>query len=419
MASKPQPTAPISRHPLFPAAVALWFAALLGLGSLAIRASVLERIVLALHLDLVIPAAAPPLGFTARMLLALALAAGGAVAGFLLARRMANGPAAPVRVRPARERKAATPSTASATGSTDGEDEDLARLEAARQDQPLRRRPLALAEETRPAELHEMAPLPGGRPTILNIGELDPIPSLGATPEPQAPAPAPAPDAPLDIAPVALALDNPVMPAAEPRPQPAQVAPPQPASPALPKAPVKAPAAPPALAPLPLAASAPLDGNAAKRLREAPLEALGVVELVERFALALEGRRSAASGTDGAASAADAPSASRQFDMPPALRTPGLGPVGPDDRSGYPFAKSPLAAPEEPDETELAGDGFSSLLDLKPSIRTVAADPAAMSRPQPVTAPHIPSPAFGNSPAETEQALREALAALQRMSGAA
>src|SRR5690348_7996627 len=35
---------PISRHPLFPATVALWFGALFGLGSLAIRPSALDSL---------------------------------------------------------------------------------------------------------------------------------------------------------------------------------------------------------------------------------------------------------------------------------------------------------------------------------------------------------------------------------------
>ena len=71
---KPGKSKPISSHPLFPAVVALWFGALLGLGSLAIRPTLLEAVVLKTGLDLIIPAAAPPLGITARILIALFMA---------------------------------------------------------------------------------------------------------------------------------------------------------------------------------------------------------------------------------------------------------------------------------------------------------------------------------------------------------
>lgn len=80
---------PISQHPLFPAIVALWFAALLGVGSFALSLSLLERIVLVTRFDSLLPAAAPPLGLTAQLLLAAALGAIGAAIGWALARRIA------------------------------------------------------------------------------------------------------------------------------------------------------------------------------------------------------------------------------------------------------------------------------------------------------------------------------------------
>jgi hypothetical protein len=85
---------PIGRHPLFPAIVALWFAVLLGLGSLAISPSTLEELVRAGHIGLLLPAAAPPLGMTARLLVSLALTLGGAAIGWVLAKRM-TAPARP------------------------------------------------------------------------------------------------------------------------------------------------------------------------------------------------------------------------------------------------------------------------------------------------------------------------------------
>ncbi|PKB14901.1 hypothetical protein B0I00_2503 [Novosphingobium kunmingense] len=84
---------PITANPLFPAIVALWFAALFGLSSLVVRVSVIESLVRLSKLDLVLHAAAPPLGLTARILVALALAALGALVGAAIARRMARGTA--------------------------------------------------------------------------------------------------------------------------------------------------------------------------------------------------------------------------------------------------------------------------------------------------------------------------------------
>ena len=42
---KQAPAKPITTHQLFPAVVALWFGALFGLGSLAVRPSLLESLV--------------------------------------------------------------------------------------------------------------------------------------------------------------------------------------------------------------------------------------------------------------------------------------------------------------------------------------------------------------------------------------
>lgn len=85
-----QPNPPITRHPLFPAIVALWFAALLGLGSFALSLPAIEQLVLSTHIDAVIPAAAPPLGMTARLVLVLAFGGIGGVTGWLLAQRVAR-----------------------------------------------------------------------------------------------------------------------------------------------------------------------------------------------------------------------------------------------------------------------------------------------------------------------------------------
>src|SRR6186997_504803 len=72
---------PISLHPAFPAVVALWFAALLGLGSMVLPVVLVERVVEITGLAALVPAASPPLGFMARGLIALVSAVAGATLG--------------------------------------------------------------------------------------------------------------------------------------------------------------------------------------------------------------------------------------------------------------------------------------------------------------------------------------------------
>lgn len=93
--------APISRHPVFPAIVALWFAALLGLGCLVLPVVLLERLVETTGLASILPAATPPLGSTARLLIALAAAVLGAGLGLLIARQVARAHAADFENNPA------------------------------------------------------------------------------------------------------------------------------------------------------------------------------------------------------------------------------------------------------------------------------------------------------------------------------
>lgn len=88
--TKAEGNQPISRHPLFPAIVALWFGALFGLVSLAIKPEIIEQVVVASGIDSLLPMAAPPLGTTMRILLALAMTGLGGVTGLLIARRIAR-----------------------------------------------------------------------------------------------------------------------------------------------------------------------------------------------------------------------------------------------------------------------------------------------------------------------------------------
>lgn len=68
----------------------MWFAVLFSLSSLAIRGSLLEALVVVTHIDYLIPAATPPLGGTARMVMAMLIAALGFYVGRNVGRRIAQ-----------------------------------------------------------------------------------------------------------------------------------------------------------------------------------------------------------------------------------------------------------------------------------------------------------------------------------------
>lgn len=94
--AKPRRKAPITAHPVFPGIVALWFAVLLGIGSLLLPVGLFETLVGMSGIDAIVSAAAPPLGATARALIALGMGALGALAGIVVARRIAAATGAPV-----------------------------------------------------------------------------------------------------------------------------------------------------------------------------------------------------------------------------------------------------------------------------------------------------------------------------------
>ncbi len=85
-AAKTAGKAAVSAHPAFPAIVALWFAALLGLGSLVLPVALIERLSEGSGLPAYLAAAQPPLGFTARIAVALCAAIVGTVTGLAIAR---------------------------------------------------------------------------------------------------------------------------------------------------------------------------------------------------------------------------------------------------------------------------------------------------------------------------------------------
>ena len=141
--------APVSAHPAFPVVVAIWFAALLGLGSLVLPAALIERLVTATGLAELLPFAAPPLGMKARALIALAAALIGATLGWLAARKVAAG-AEPLAAGRNPRGAGRRPLNAHAELGPDGFDGDAPR-----------RRALTIAEEERPSEWLQVAPLPG------------------------------------------------------------------------------------------------------------------------------------------------------------------------------------------------------------------------------------------------------------------
>ncbi|RPF71549.1 hypothetical protein [Aurantiacibacter spongiae] len=153
---------PLAAHPAFPFIVALWFAALLGIGSLVVPVALVEGGVSATGLPSVLPQAAPPLGFTARVLVALAATALGIVLGLVAARRIA----ASHHDTQARRIGARAPLSARDDLDPEGlEDGDGDTVDIAADDGPRlagsRRRALAMEEDAGPSDFLYAAPLPG------------------------------------------------------------------------------------------------------------------------------------------------------------------------------------------------------------------------------------------------------------------
>ena len=378
--TRTRPKKSISRHPLFPVIAALWTGALLGLGSLAIPGWMIERAVLATQIDTVLPAAAPPLGMTARLLLALALFCAGAMIGLVATRgRVATAPVGESRRRV--------------------EPDLLDALE------PESAAPRAFTED---------------RPRILDLDGLNGLEGLAATPPrlerhdvpatllgslrfdtpddkswhpasedaQSAPAEAMIPDWAETLDPAAPLVDSPVPPV------PACNAPPLAEVPETDAQtdidPVPSPPSeevqPPAVAPgtacaVDFANATPLglvSADAATKLKATPLESLGVVELAERLALAISERRSRAV-RDGAPSAQ------------------------------LPFQAEGQIAAARPRSGE--GNGFGSLLDMAMPARCPRTEQAAGEAP--AWSDSTPPPAVG------DMQLQSALAKLQQVSGGA
>ena len=155
---------PVSQHPVFPAIVALWFAALLGIGSLLLPVMLFERAVQASGLAAAVPAAEPPLGVTARILIALVAAGIGVLTGLLIARKVAAAQRAPQPTAESTPRafddtRSPRPILAHEELGAEGFDEPVESGRAA--PIPGRRRALSLTDEGEPSLLLDSAPLPG------------------------------------------------------------------------------------------------------------------------------------------------------------------------------------------------------------------------------------------------------------------
>lgn len=160
--------APISSHPVFPAIVALWFAALLGLGSLVLPVALFEQLIAITGTASLVPAAQPPLGVTARILISLAAAGLGVLAGLAVARRVVMAQSASQQeLQRERSPQAAAPASAKRPISATEElgisrlDDSNAAEAPRRAPIPGRRRPLSLASDDGPSDFFESAPLPG------------------------------------------------------------------------------------------------------------------------------------------------------------------------------------------------------------------------------------------------------------------
>ena len=152
---------PISRHPLFPAIVALWCGALFGVASIVVSPALIEGVVVTLGIDKVIPMAAPPLGATTRILLALLMTGIGAAVGLLLGRRFAA--AAPAQ--PQERRVRAVPVE---------QERRKSRIVLARKDRVLSpRRRSFISDATDSTHEAERAPVPGRESPILSVTEFD------------------------------------------------------------------------------------------------------------------------------------------------------------------------------------------------------------------------------------------------------
>jgi hypothetical protein len=378
---------PISAHPLFPLSAALWFAAALGLGSLAIRPGLLEEIVLALGIDRLIPAAAPPLGLTARILLALGLGTLGAMLGMLLARRLnrtAGNDAAEAR-SPGCDGHADAPVRRPLHIREELDDEDFGEAQDWADAPSLPLRPAAQPVfEPFPAPvtaLEDRVALPGEAPQApWAAGEPEPVDPAPLLPRGRFDRPGDLPDLPPQAKrPFSRPADN-DEPLAEIVISPPGEEEAEAAAQELARTPER-----PERSGLP-------GETASARLLSARLDSLSHVELIERLAISLQNRRERSGEA-----AAEASGYSSLLDIRLAPAQTRADMVRIEDRE----AVEPRSAPAGSDDSAVVQRRFDA--------------PGGLALPDEPIEPGLQQP----SAETTERALRAALASLQRISGAA
>ncbi len=388
----PRRAAPVATHPWFAAIVALWFAALLGLSSIALAPAMLERIVAASGIDSFIAAAAPPLGQTAHLLVALGLAGLGGLLGLFLGRSFA--------ARAKFTRSGARAVVHAASKVPNGDDADTFGEDAA-----------TFGEDAPGLGLRDrLARLTGQGDGPRDFADLPKLRARDRHPD----APGRKPLTPSDdMVAGDLPADNLVaehLPADDHMPVEPGHVPAAPAAPGVDDAVMAAQDVPASDEPLELELGdalgflAPLNGAdpgpaSTPALARARLDSLGVVQLTERLAIAMQARRERDARRRQAAAAAPVEA---------------------------PIALPPLIAvlPREPapasDHAELDGKaregGYSSLLDVsRPPASNGAVKAGGNAASGGVSAPsRFPA---ASDPAENYRALKAALDSIQRLSG--
>ena len=174
--ARPAAQAPVSAHPLFPVIVALWFAALLGIGTMVLPQALFDQVGVATGLGAI--------GFTFRLGLGLAAGLVGALIGILLARKVASGqgpaqPRKPTKVADHADSNARKPISAMEELGSEGLDEPIEDSDDGFRSpvggEPLagRRRPLTVTDESAPSERLTHVPLPGSEDVLDLIGAED------------------------------------------------------------------------------------------------------------------------------------------------------------------------------------------------------------------------------------------------------
>jgi hypothetical protein len=153
---------PVSAHPAFPVIVAVWFAALLAIGSAVLPLSMFENLALSSGLADSFAAAQPPLGTGTRIAVAVVGAALGALLGIFVARKVAAA-TVPGTVTPevtAARFSPKRPLSAHDELGEDGIDALDEELAAPRETLSARRRAFVPEEASPDSEFAELAPFP-------------------------------------------------------------------------------------------------------------------------------------------------------------------------------------------------------------------------------------------------------------------